>query len=149
MLGFMKKAAKPLEKKNIKLGQAAADKETAIRMAGRILVDQGYVNEEYIDAMLQRDSELSTFIGNGCAIPHGVNEAKKQIKHSGISILQFPEGVDFDGNMAHLVVGIAGAGDEHLMILGNLAEVVEKVDVMEELRTTTDVNFVYKLFARK
>lgn len=115
-------------------------------MAGQILFDAGYVEEEYIDAMVQRDSELSTYIGNGTAIPHGVSEAKKKIKQTGISILQFPDGVDFDGNPVYLVVGIAGVGNEHLMILANLAEIVEDEEKVEEIRSTNDVNYIYKLF---
>jgi PTS system mannitol-specific IIC component len=135
-----------LTRENIKIGLESVDKESAIRMAGQILFDAGYVESEYIDAMVQRDTELSTFIGNGTAIPHGVSEAKKRIKHTGISILQFPEGVDFDGNIVYLVVGIAGIGNEHLKILANLAEIVEDEEKVELLRRTTEKNYIYKLF---
>jgi PTS system mannitol-specific IIC component len=96
--------------------------------------------------MVQRDSELTTYIGNGTAIPHGVSDAKKKILKTGISILQFPDGVDFDGNEVYLVVGIAGIGNEHLMILSNLAEIVEDEAKVELLRRTTDLDYVYKQF---
>lgn len=135
-----------LKKDNIKIGLPTTTKEEAIRMAGRILVDGGYVQESYIDAMVQRDSELSTYIGNGTAIPHGVSEAKKLIMHTGISILQFPEGVDFDGNLVHLVVGIAGVGNEHLMILANLAEIVEDEEKVRLLTETKDVDYILRQF---
>jgi len=135
-----------LTRDNIKIGLPTVPKEEAIRMAGDILYKGGYVEAEYIDAMVQRDSELSTFIGNGTAIPHGVSDAKKKIIHTGISILQFPDGIDFDGNIVYLVVGIAGVGNEHLMILANLAEIVEDEDKVEEIRRTTDIDFIYKLF---
>ncbi len=135
-----------LTRDNIKIGLETVEKEAAIRMAGQILFDGGYVEVEYIDAMVQRDSELSTFIGNGTAIPHGVSDAKKKIKHTGISILQFPDGVDFDGNVVYLVVGIAGMGNEHLMILANLAEIVEDEEKVEALRNTKEVDYIYKLF---
>lgn len=135
-----------LTKANIRINLPTMPKEEAIRLAGQILFEGGYVEEEYIDAMVQRDSELSTYIGNGTAIPHGVSEAKKKIKRTGISILQFPEGVDFDGNEVYLVVGIAGVGNEHLMILSNLAEIVEDEDKVELIRRTDDVNYIYQLF---
>jgi PTS system mannitol-specific IIC component len=138
-----------LQKQNIKLGLPSVSKEEAIRMAGQILYEEGYVESEYIDAMVQRDSELSTYIGNGTAIPHGVSEAKKNIKRTGISVLQFPEGVDFAGNPVYLVVGIAGVGNEHLMILSNLAEIVEDEDKVELLRRTNDVDYVYKQFTNQ
>jgi len=132
--------------KNIRIGQKADTKEEAIRMAGQILYEGGYVEEGYIDAMVQRDSELSTFIGNGTAIPHGVSDAKKKIKQTGLSVLQFPEGVDFNGNKVYLVVGIAGIGNEHLMILSNLAEIIEDEEKVEVLSKTTDVDYIYRQF---
>ncbi len=135
-----------LTRDNIKLNLPSMDKVEAIKMAGQILYEAGYVEEVYIEAMVQRDKELSTYIGNGTAIPHGVSEAKKKIKQTGISILQFPEGVDFDGNTVYLVVGIAGMGNEHLMILSNLAEIVEDEEKVEQLRMTNDVNYIYKMF---
>ncbi len=142
----VEKKLETLTRDNIRLNLPTVSKVEAIRMAGQILFDAGYVEEEYIDAMVQRDSELSTYIGNGTAIPHGVSEAKKKIKQTGISILQFPDGVDFDGNPVYLVVGIAGVGNEHLMILANLAEIVEDEEKVEEIRSTNDVNYIYKLF---
>ena len=138
-----------LQKENIKLGLTTVTKEKAIRMAGQILYEQGYVEHEYIDAMVQRDSELSTYIGNGTAIPHGVSDAKKNIKRTGISVLQFPDGVDFGGNPVYLVVGIAGIGNEHLVILSNLAEIVEDEAKVELLRRTQDVDYVYKQFTNQ
>ena len=136
----------PLKKQNIRIGLTSSTKEEAIRMAGQILFEGGYVEEGYIDAMVQRDSELSTYIGNGTAIPHGVSEAKKKIIKTGISILQFPEGVDFSGNTVYLVVGIAGVGNEHLMILSNLAEIVEDEEKIKQLSQTTDIDYIYKQF---
>ncbi len=133
-----------LKKENIRIGLEGTTKEEAIRMAGQILFEGGYVEEGYIDAMVQRDKELSTYIGNMTAIPHGVSEAKKNIIRTGISVLQFPEGVDFDGNTVKLVVGIAGVGNEHLNILSNLAEIVEDMDRVEELSKTTDIDFIYE-----
>ena len=140
---------KTLTLDNIMIGLESVSKEEAIKQAGDILFKGGYVNEDYVEAMLQRDRELSTFIGNGTAIPHGVNEAKKEIKHTGISILQYPDGIDYDGNTVYLVVGIAGLGNEHLKILSNLAEIIEDEEKVEQLRTTKDINDLYKQFTNK
>ncbi len=139
-------APETLTEANIRIGLPTMTKEEAIRMAGQILVDGGYVNPGYVDAMVQRDIELSTYIGNGTAIPHGVSEAKKEILNTGISVLQFPDGVDFDGNPVYLVVGIAGVGNEHLTILANLAEIVEDEAKVELLRNTKEIDYIYKQF---
>jgi mannitol/fructose-specific phosphotransferase system IIA component len=99
--------------------------------------------------MIKREEDLTTYIGSGVAIPHGVGEAKKFIKKSGLVVLQFPEGVDFGDEKAHLVIGIAGVGDEHIEILSNIATVIgEDEDKVKELMTTKDVNFIYETFTK-
>ncbi|WP_212505702.1 PTS mannitol transporter subunit IICBA [Anaerotalea alkaliphila] len=135
-----------LQKKNILLNLPPMEKEEAIRMAGRLLVDSGYVEESYIDAMLQREADLTTYIGNGVAIPHGVGEAKKKILKTGICILQFPQGVKFEDDLAYVVIGIAGIGNEHISILANLATVMEKMETVEKVRTTDSVDYIHDLF---
>jgi PTS system mannitol-specific IIA component len=89
--------------------------------------------------MLEREEMLTTYLGNGVAIPHGTNDSKQWIKSTGISIVQVPSGVDFgDGNIAYVIIGIAGKGDEHLEILSKLAEVCmeeENVKAMVEAAT--------------
>jgi PTS system mannitol-specific IIC component len=135
-----------LKRENIKLGLESVERDEAIKMAGELLYESGYVNEDYIDAMLEREEELTTYIGQGVAIPHGVGAAKKKIKKTGISILQFPEGVDFEGETAYLVIGIAGLGNEHLKVLANLSEMIEDDDNAEKLRTTDDLDYIYNKF---
>ncbi|MGV8983067.1 PTS mannitol transporter subunit IICBA, partial [Clostridium sp.] len=142
---------KILAKKNIKLGLESTDKYTAIKMAGRLLYESGYVEEEYMDAMIQREDDLSTYIGKGVAIPHGVGEAKKNIKKTGMVVLQFPKGVMFEDELAYLVIGIAGVGNEHLQILSNIANAIEGDDnsITNILKSTNDVEYIYNLFTEK
>ena len=133
-------------KENIFLGLDSVSKEDAIVLAGQKLVENGYVNENYIEAMLEREKLMTTVMGMGVAIPHGVNEAKKEVKESGIVILQFPEGVDFDGEKAHLVIGIAGVGNEHLEILSNIAVVLDD-ELTDRLKNSTSKDEVLEAFA--
>ncbi|HEY8892175.1 MAG TPA: PTS mannitol transporter subunit IICBA [Clostridium sp.] len=148
---------KILEKKNIKLGLESTDKYTAIKMAGRLLFESGYVEEEYMDAMIQREDDLTTYIGKGIAIPHGVGAAKKNIKNTGMVVLQFPNGIKFEDDLAYLVIGIAGVGDEHLQILSNIAIAIEgeddsitsNVNIVDKLKSTEDVEYIYNLFTIK
>lgn len=137
---------KVLCKENIILGLESVSKEEAIIMAGKKLVENGYVNENYIDAMLEREKIMTTFMGMGVAIPHGVNEAKKEVKTSGIVILQFPQGVDFDGEKAYLIIGIAGVGNEHLEILSNIAVALDD-DLTDRLKDSTDKEEFLQAFA--
>lgn len=134
-----------LRKENILLDLKSVDKEEAIKTAGQLLVDGGYVEKEYIQAMLDREQLVSTYIGNGIAIPHGVGSSKDKIKKSGIVVLQFPQGITFaDDNKAYLVLGIAGKDNEHLKILSNIATSLEDKDTVEKLIKTKDVNSIRK-----
>ena len=125
---FSKKAKKEEKKpallypENVKVGCKADTKENVIRQVGQMLVDSGYVNPSYVDAMVKREESFSTYMGNELALPHGVEEAKKEIKASGIAVMIFPEGTDWGGETVKVVVGIAGVGEEHLQILSVIAE---------------------------
>lgn len=126
-----------LEKKLIKLNQSFDTKEDAIRFCGNLLKDEGYVKPEYVEAMIKRNQELSVYMGNFIAIPHGTDDAKKEVLKSGISVVQVPKGVNFgtDNNpqLATVLFGIAGIGDEHL-------EIIQKISIF-----CADVDNVVKL----
>ena len=140
-----------LRKNNILLGLTSQDRDEVIRMAGRLLQTSGYVDEEYIEAMIERENDLTTYIGKGIAIPHGVGKAKENIKKSGMVVLQFPAGIQFGDELAYMVIGIAGVGNEHLSILSNIATAISEDDdsMVEVLRTTTDRDYIYNLFNSK
>lgn len=124
-----------LKPENILLNQKSEPKEQAIERAGGLLVKDRYVTPKYVEGMKARENKFTTYIGNGIAIPHGVNEYKQEILETGIVILQYPNGVDFGkGNTAYLVIGIAGKGDEHLNLLTKLALVAQDEKNVEKLR---------------
>ena len=128
-----KKAKKAvLKKEGIKTGLKSVDKETAIRAAGQLLCDLGFTNEDYIQAMVDRENMVSTYMGMGVAIPHGTSNAKETVKKSGIVVMQYPEGVDF--------------GDEHLEILGNIVASLEDEELLETLKKNADVDTIMKTF---
>ena len=103
-----------LLRENIRVNCEAKSKEEVIRIVGQMLVDSGYVDQPYVDAMLEREETVSTFMGNGLALPHGVEEAKKAIKASGIAVATFPEGIDWGGDTARVGVGTGGVGGAHV-----------------------------------
>lgn len=132
---------------NIKLGVALADKEQAIKAAGQVLVDNGYVDENYIDCMLQREEVVSTYIGSQVAIPHGVDGSQQYIKHSGLSFLQVPEGVSFGPDKeAKLLIGIAGKNDEHLEMLAKIAGLLGEEENIEKLVNAQSQEEIAALF---
>lgn len=136
---FSKKAKKEEKKpallypENVKVGCKVDTKENVIRQIGQMLVDSGYVSPSYVDAMVKREESFSTYMGNELALPHGVEEAKKEIKASGIAVMIFPEGTDWGGETVKVVVGIAGVGEEHLQILSVIAEQALEEGNMERI----------------
>src|SRR5690625_1517782 len=107
---------------NIELNIRLTNREEDIRHAEEILVTHRYVKETYIEKMLAREQLTTTYIGNQVAIPHGTEDARDDVKNTGISLVTVPNGIDFgDGNIAKVIIGIAGIGDEHLEILSNIA----------------------------
>lgn len=133
-----------LMRSNVLTGLPSESKEEAILRAGALLEASGYVDEKYAPAMLEREGISSTYMGMGLAIPHGTAEAKESVLRSGIVVLQYPEGVDFDGEKARLIVGIAGVGDEHLSILAKVAGALDDEALLEKLSTTPDPEEIYK-----
>ncbi len=145
---FFKKKKELLYKENIKVGCKPDTQENVIRAVGQMLVDGGYVDQPYVEAMLEREKSFSTFMGNGLALPHGVEAAKKQIKASGIAVMTFPEGTQWGSETVKIVIGIAGVGEEHLQILSVIADKMLAPEATEEL-VSGDVNNVYRILSGK
>ena len=135
-------AVMKIQAEDIQLGLPSVTKEEAIRAAGALLAKRGYVDETYADAMVEREKLVSTYMGMGVAIPHGTSQKKGTVKKSGVVLLQYPQGVDFGDEKAYLVFGIAGVGNDHLDLLGNVCEILEDEDALEQLKTTSDMNYV-------
>lgn len=119
----------------VRLGLRAADRFDAVRQSGEVLVEIGAVEPPYVDAMLQREQQISTSMGEGFAIPHGTNESRQWIRETKLSFLQFPEGVDWGDDNVIVCVGIAAVGDEHVSLLARLAEVLVVPEQAARLRS--------------
>lgn len=119
---------------SIVLAGSAGNARDAITEAGQLLVAAGAVDSSYVDAMHEREKSVSTYMGNGLAIPHGTNEAKGAIRKTGISFVRYPEPIDWNGKPAEFVVGIAGAGDDHMALLTRIAHVFLDKEQVARLR---------------
>ena len=134
-----------LAKERIQLQATAIDKADAIRQAGQLLVDSGCVQPAYVDGMLAREQSMSTYLGSGVSIPHGLFENREHILQTGISVLQIPAGVEWDEDeTAYLIIGIAASSDEHIGVLASLAEAIEDEDITRVLIETTDPEIILK-----
>ena len=128
-----------LPENNIHLSATADNKQQAIEIAANALVQDGYVEAGYLQGMLAREQQTSTFLGNGIAIPHGTLETRDMVKKTGVQIFQFPQGIEWgEGNTAYIVIGIAARSDEHLALLRQLTHVLGDDDTAASLVTMQD-----------
>lgn len=131
----------------VRIHSGSASQDEALQEATDILVAAGAVTPAYVDAMRQREETVSTFMGNGLAIPHGTNETKETILDSGLSVVRYDGGVDWAGEQATFVIGIAGRGDEHLEILSQIAILFSEEDDVATLNAATTPDELYALLS--
>lgn len=131
---------------NIFVNVSVGSQNEAIEKAGQALVDSGAVTENYIQAMKDREDVVSTFMGNGLAIPHGTEEAKGNVIQSGLSLLQIPEGVDWNGEEVKVVVGIAGKDGEHLDLLSKIAITFSEEENVERIINAKSADEIKQVF---
>jgi PTS system mannitol-specific IIA component len=131
----------------IRIHAGSVSQDAALQEATDILVAAGAVTPAYLDAMRQREETVSTYMGNGLAIPHGTNEMKDTILASALSVVRYDGGVDWAGEQANFVIGIAGRGDEHLEILSQIAILFSDEDDVARLNAAATPEDLYALLS--
>ncbi|HFD4074085.1 TPA: PTS mannitol transporter subunit IICBA [Vibrio parahaemolyticus] len=137
-----------IQRENIHLDLKAANKEEAIRFAGNKLVELGYAEPEYVDAMFEREALVPTYLGESIAVPHGTVEAKDRVKKTGIVICQYPSGIQFtedDDDVAKLVIGIAAKNDEHIQVITTITNALDEPEAIKKLTSTNDVEEILNI----
>ncbi|EGQ8515740.1 PTS mannitol transporter subunit IICBA [Vibrio parahaemolyticus] len=137
-----------IQRENIHLGLKAANKEEAIRFAGNKLVELGYAEPEYVDAMFEREALVPTYLGESIAVPHGTVEAKDRVKKTGIVICQYPSGIQFtedDDDVAKLVIGLAAKNDEHIQVITTITNALDEPEAIKKLTSTNDVEEILNI----
>ncbi len=136
-----------LTPEQVRIHPGSATRDEALQEATDILVAAGAVTPGYVDAMRQREETVSTFMGNGLAIPHGTNDAKDAILASALSVVRYDGGVDWSGDPTTFVIGIAGVGDEHLEILSRIAILFSEEDDVARLSAAQTPEALYALLS--
>lgn len=137
-----------LARESVVLDGSATTRDAAIDEAGRLLLARGAVDEGYIAAMHEREESVSTYMGSFLAIPHGTNAAKDHIRKSAVSVIRYPQGIDWNGKQVKFVVGVAGVNNEHLHILSSIAKVFTSKEQVARLEAATSVDEVLELFGK-
>ena len=127
-----------LQLAGITLDAAASSREEAVALCGKTLVELGAVSVEYADAMWEREQVFPSEMGEGFAIPHGTDESRAFVKFDQLVFLRLGEEITWVNEPVSVCVGIASAGDGHVEILGNLADILMDDDAAHILRTSTN-----------
>lgn len=129
----------------VRVGLRAASRDEAVQQGGELLVRIGAVEPAYVEAMHEREASLSSYVGEEFALPHGTDTSRKHIKRPAVAFLQYPDGVDWDGERVRACIAIAAHSDEHTEVMARLAQILLDADKAELLRTTSDPNDVLDL----
>jgi phosphocarrier protein FPr len=126
------------------VGATAPDRTAAIDLVGALLVAEGCVTPDYVAEMRDREEIVSTYLGNGIALPHGTNEARTAVRRTGLAVAQFPDGVLWGEEKAHLVIGLAAIAEEHIEVLSRLATILGDEDLCRRLGSTQDAAEIHR-----
>ncbi len=130
---------------DIVINCTSCSSDAAIKAIGQKLVNKGCVSEPYIQGMLNRDHDLSVFMGNQLAIPHGEASASQYVCKTGLAVMIYPEGIDWHGEQAKIIIGIGAKENEHMEILSNIAIKLMEEETVEYLVKCQDINEIYSI----
>jgi phosphocarrier protein FPr len=129
---------------SVRVGAAAPTTDAAIDIVGGMLVESGCVTREYVTEMRARERIVSTYLGNGIALPHGTNEGRTAVRRTGLAVAQFPAGVLWGEERAYLVIGLAALAEEHIGVMARLATILGDEALCLRLAMTKDANEIYR-----
>ncbi|UQU64442.1 PTS sugar transporter subunit IIA [Couchioplanes caeruleus] len=138
-----------LEVRGIRLHETAVDRESAVHRCADVLEEIGAVHPTYREAMLDREWAMSTYLGEGVAIPHGLDKSRALVRRDSLVVLRFPGGVDWDGHPVTVCVAIAARGDGHVALLAALAQILLDPERARELREATDAETIVAMLSQE
>ena len=115
------------------------DWQTAVRIASKPLLEQGYIEESYVEAIISSVNEIGPYIvlAPKVAVPHASPDAG--VHRLGISLLQLKKPVNFgleddeDKNVQLIFVLATVDSTAHLKALQQLALILDDDEVIENL----------------
>jgi PTS system nitrogen regulatory IIA component len=142
-----------LERDAIAARVSASSKRQALAVMADIAARQlGRDSQEILDALLEREQQGSTGVGQGVAVPHArLNNLDRMV---GVFVkLETPVPFDaVDDRPVDLLFGLFAprhAGVEHLRALARVSRLLRQGELREQLRQARTVDAVYALIARE
>ena len=109
---------------NLHLSCRAKNKAEVLAMIGADFKARGYVSEDCVAFLAERERQVSTFLGNGITLPHLPKSATNIIVKTGVEIYQFPDGVIWDrNNVMFIAIVVIAKESEHIDVLREVASI--------------------------
>ncbi|HEL4613773.1 TPA: HPr family phosphocarrier protein [Klebsiella pneumoniae] len=125
-------------------------KDDALMQVAKAMEDAKLISSDYLTGMRDREAQISTYLGNGIAIPHGTPQSRHAVLKTGVKVMVCPQGIDWgEGQTARLIVAIAAQDNEHLDILRRLTHVLSHDGVQEALEAASDAHDVLNILEGK
>lgn len=135
---------------NLHLGCQADDKTEVLSMIGKVFKEKGYVNQNCVNLLAEREKQVSTFLGNGITLPHLPKSAANIIENTGVEIFQFPEGIMWDrGKVMFIAVGVVAKEKEHIEILKDIASIFNDEIIANILAIISSKHDFLRIFMKK
>ena len=133
---------------DIHFDRAIKTKDEALQRVVGKLTEAGHTTPAYLSGMRDREGQISTYLGNGIAIPHGTPQSRDAVLKTGVKVLACPQGVDWgEEQTAYLIVGIAAQDNEHLDILRQLTHALSDERVPAALSRAESPQAVLEILA--
>jgi len=133
----------------IELDATASSKEEAVALCADKLISLNAVKPEYKAAMWERENIISSYVGQFIAIPHGTNESRQIVNFDQIVFIRFNSDIPWGDGPVRICCGIASKNDQHIEILGNLAQSLMVPNAIDTLLETKDKQQIIDLLTAK
>ncbi|EKN5918320.1 TPA: PTS sugar transporter subunit IIA [Yersinia enterocolitica] len=135
---------------NIHLGCHAKNKAEVLSMVGKEFKAKGYINQDCIAFLNEREQQVSTFLGNGITLPHLPKSATNIIVKTGVEIFQFPDGVIWDrSNVMFIAIGVIAKEKEHIDVLKDIASIFSDEIIANALSLISNKQDFLRILNRK
>lgn len=141
-----------IRKEIIDVDVSVEDWQGAIRAVGRLLVEDGAVEERFVDAMIRVAKEFGPYIvvAPGIALPHARPE--DGVIKASIGIIRLKTPVNFgneDNDPVYLVVALAAIDNkQHIEGLQRLAMVLGNKDKIAAIKDATSREELSEIFLK-
>ena len=140
---------KAMNRQAVSLRLQSDTKDGVIKELTELLLSAGLVKdrEAILDAVLDRESKMSTGMQNGIAIPHGKSDSVPALV-SAVGI--HPEGIDFDSidglpcRIFILTVSPVNRSGPHIQFLAEISRLLNNKAVRDQLLTATSEDDILK-----